>query len=43
MQNFHMSGRQFTDLENFWVILNVEKKDIVWHFFHEAYVQSYET
>lgn len=21
-----MSGRQFTDLENFWVILNVEKK-----------------
>lgn len=21
-----MSGRQFTDLEKFWVILNVEKK-----------------
>lgn len=21
-----MSGRQFTDLENFWFILNVEKK-----------------
>lgn len=21
-----MSGRQFTDLENFWAILNVEKK-----------------
>lgn len=26
MKIFHMSGRQFTDLENFWVILNVEKK-----------------